>query len=291
MQYIIFDLEWNQPPTPEAAVTHPLYLGGEIIQIGAVKLNDAFEVIDELRLYIRPTHYTKLHKQISALTHIRDKDLSEAPYFPQAYEIFSQWCGEEYAYMTWSMSDMPMLLDNMLLHNIDCSRLPVCYDIQRIFGREIMRSNNRCSLDHALEILNMKGDLAHDALHDARNTAKICGYLDLDQYLEEYAAPAYVLFPCHKVYSSIHEALKDEALSCISCPFCGSEIRCENWVPQDSHTYINYGYCPDEDDEFLLQLHVYRGTPGEYRIHRLFYGMSDDLWEIYQDRLALRDGN
>ncbi len=286
MNYIIFDLEWNQPPTPEAAVTEPLYVSGEIIQVGAVKLNDAFEVIDELRLYIRPIYYTKLHKQISALTHIRDKDLEEASTFPEAYTQFTQWCGDEFSYMTWSMSDMPMLIENMMLHGIDCSRLPVCYDIQRIFGREIMRSNNRCSLDHALEVLNMKGDQAHDALHDARNTAKICSYLDLDQYLEEYAAPAYALPPCHKVYNSIQDALHDEDLKLFPCPFCGAEIRCEAWVSQNPNTYITYGYCPEEDDEFLLQIHINKASPGQYRLQRLFYGMSDDLWEIYQDRLA-----
>lgn len=287
MNYIIFDLEWNQPPTPEAAVTDPLYISGEIIQIGAVKLNDAFEIIAERRLYIRPIYYTKLHKQISALTHIRDKDLQQAPTFPDAYKQFAQWCGEEFSYMTWSMSDMPMLIENMMLHGIDCSRLPVCYDIQRIFGREIMRSNTRCSLGHALEVLNMTGDQAHDALHDARNTAKICGFLDLDQYLEEYAAPAYALPPDHKVYSSVQNILHDEDLKTFPCPFCGAEIHCEAWVPQDPHTYITYGYCPEEDDEFLLQLHIHKPTPGQYRIQRLFYGMSDDLWEVYQDRLAL----
>ena len=286
MNYIIFDLEWNQPPTPEAAITEPLYVSGEIIQIGAVKLNDTFEVVDELRLFIRPTYYTKLHKQISALTHIRDKDLTEAPFFPEAYKQFLRWCGEEFSYMTWSMSDMPMLLENMMLHGIDCSQLPVCYDIQRIFGREIMRSNQRCSLDHALEVLNMKGEQAHDALHDAKNTAKVCGFLELEQYLEEYAAPAYALPPCHKVYSTAQDALHDEELKIFPCPFCGAEIRCKAWVSQNPHTYITYGYCPEEDDEFLLQIHINKVAPGQFRLQRLFYGMSDDLWEIYQDRLA-----
>ncbi len=287
MNYIIFDLEWNQPHTPEATLTDPIYLSGEIIQIGAVKLNDAFEIIDELRLFIRPTYYQKLHKRISALTHIRDKDLEKAPYFPEAYKQFAQWCGEEYAYMTWSMSDMPVLIDNMLLHGIDCSHLPVCYDVQRIFGREIMRSSNRCSLDHALEILNLKGEVAHDALHDAKNTAKICGYLDLEQYSEEYAAPAHALLPYPKTYSSIHAALHDEGIKTFPCPFCGTEIQCGTWVAQDGRTYINYGDCPAECDEFLLQLQFHKDCRGEYYAQRLLYGMSDDLWEIYQDRLAL----
>ncbi len=286
MNYIIFDLEWNQPSTPEAAVTDPLYISGEIIQIGAVKLNDSFEIIDEQRLYIRPIYYTKLHKQVASLTHIRDKDLQQASTFPEVFHQFMQWCGNEFSYMTWSMSDMPMLIENMLLHGIDCSHLPVCYDIQRIFGREIMRSNTRCSLNHALEVLNMSGDQAHDALHDARNTTKICGFLDLEQYLEEYAAPAYALPPDHEVYHTVQSLLHNDALRTIPCPFCGAEIHCESWVSQNPDTYISYGYCPDEEDEFLLQLHIHKSAPGRYRIQRLFYGMSDDLWEVYQDRLS-----
>lgn len=182
---------------------------------------------------------------------------------------------------------MPVLIENMLLHGIDCAHLPVCYDIQRIFGREIMRSSNRCSLDHALEILNLKGDISHDALHDAKNTAKICAYLDLDQYLEEYAAPAHALPPYAKTYTSIHDALHDDEIKCFPCPFCGGEIRCETWVAQDSHTFINYGDCPEECDEFLLQLRFHKHYRGEYYASRLLYGLSDDLWEIYQDRVAL----
>lgn len=63
---------------------------------------------------------------------------------------------------------MPMLIDNMLLHGIHISNLPECYDIQCIFSREIMRGETRYSLD-----------TAHDALHDAQSTAKICNHLEL----------------------------------------------------------------------------------------------------------------
>ena len=43
MHYIIFDLEWNQPSSASAAVMEPVYLTGEIIEIGAVKLNEDFD--------------------------------------------------------------------------------------------------------------------------------------------------------------------------------------------------------------------------------------------------------
>ena len=287
MNYIIFDLEWNQPPDENSAVTAPVNLTGEIVQIGAVKLDDSFRVVDELRLYIRPQFYTRMHRRIASLTGIRDKDLQEkgCP-FPEAFARFQQWCGEEFAYMTWSTSDLPMLVENMLLHRLDQYELPVCYDIQRIFDREIMRSSQRHSLDHALEILNEKGDTAHDALHDARNTAKVCAHLDLEEYLEEYGSRVFFGPPDDRLYANTREVLEDGSLSRFPCPWCGEEIACEPWLPYYSGTYLAMGTC-SEGDEFIVQLEVEKHGPGTCCARRLFYGMSDDLWEIYQDRKEL----
>jgi len=283
MHYIIFDLEWNQPPEESATVQSPVYLTGEIVQIGAVKLNDAFQTVDELRLYIRPQYYTKMHRKISSLTGIRDKDLQEkGKLFPEAFMEFQNWCGEEFGYMTWSTSDLPMLVDNMLLHDIDTDELPVCYDIQRIFDREIMRSSQRHSLDHALEILGEQGDTAHDALHDARNTAKVCGHLDLEEYLEEYGSKVFFERPNGVAYENFRELKEDPSLAKFDCPWCGEPITCEPWVPSRDGCMARG--CCSQGDEFLVELTAEKHSDGTYRAKRLFFEMSDDLWEIYQER-------
>ncbi|MBQ8236702.1 MAG: exonuclease domain-containing protein [Oscillospiraceae bacterium] len=283
MNYIIFDMEWNQPSDITAMVTEPLPVTGEIIEIGAVKLDDSFKIIGELRLYITPKYYTRMHKRIAALTGIRDKDLmTRGIPFPEAYEKFREFCGKEYGFMTWSMSDVPMLIDNMLLHGIDVSDLPVCYDIQRIFGREIMRSDTRYALDSALAILNEKGDTAHDALNDSRNTAIICSHLDLDEYLEEYGAQVFAGQPLRQVYSDHREALNDPALAEVTCPWCGGRLDMEPWI-RGERCYMSCGTCPEED-EFLIQLAMTRLPSNTYRARRLMYEMSDDLWDIYMDR-------
>ena len=283
MNYIIFDLEWNQPSDPSAAVTEPLLLTGEIIEIGAVKLGEDFTPVDELRLYVTPKYYTRMHKRIAALTGIRDKDLmSRGIPFPEAYAQFRQWCGEEYSFMTWSMSDVPELVDNMLLHGIDVSDLPVCYDIQRMFSREIMRSSTRFSLDTAVEILKEKADTAHDALNDARNTARVCNHLDLEVYLEEYGAKVFAEDPLPLVYPSHREALNDPRLSAFTCPWCGGALECGPWLP-GKHGYMSCGICPEED-EFYLELSLLRQSQDACRPRRLVYEMSDDLWDIYMDR-------
>lgn len=284
MNYIIFDLEWNQSPVETAVVTQPLLLEGEIIEIGAVKLNGTFEPVDELRLYIRPQYYTKLHRRIASLTGIHDRDLQEKGLpFPEAFARFMEWCGEEFAYMTWSMSDMPALIDNMRLHGIDTSELPVCYDIQRVFGREIMRSDTRYSLDTAIAILHEKGDTAHDALHDARNTAKVCAHLDLEEYLEEYGAKVFVPEPYCMGYESREAALTDEWLERMPCPWCEDSVSWEPWLPWEHGDLAAEGLCGQED-EFLAIRSLTNLPDGSCYTKTLLYEMSEDLWELLQKR-------
>ena len=45
MYCIVLDLEWNQPFSTRSMVTTPVRLPGEIIQIGAVKLNERLEIV------------------------------------------------------------------------------------------------------------------------------------------------------------------------------------------------------------------------------------------------------
>ncbi len=284
MNYIIFDLEWNQCGSESEILTDPVCLPGEIIEIGAVKLDDSFQKVDELRLYIKPQYYTKLHRRIVTLTGIRDKCLAEQGLpFPQAYEKFRAFCGEEYSFMTWSTSDLPILVDNMLLHGIDVSDLPDTYDLQRIFCNEIMRFSRRMSLDDALKVLNEKGDTAHDALNDSRNTALVCNHLDLEEYAGEYVSRAFAEQPLKTVYESPKAALADGALRQYQCPWCGEAITAEGWLRMEHDEYISMGRC-SEDDEILLTLELTRTAANRFHPRRIFYEMSDDLWEEYSAR-------
>ena len=284
MNYIVFDLEWNQPADERSTVQDPVYLNGEIIEIGAVKLDDKFCPMDELRLYITPKYYTRMHQEIVVLTGFKDKLLAEQGIpFPEAYKKFIDWCGDEYAFMTWSMNDMPMLVDNMVLHGIDISDLPECYDIQRIFSREIMRGDTRCSLETALTLMKEQGDKAHDALHDARNTAKICNHLELEEYLDEYTSKVFAERPNGKRYASRRDIYTDQSLLEFFCPWCGKPVKCEPWLALSGGAPIAYGICPD-GDEFLVQLSISFHQRGEYSVKRMIFEMSDDLWDIYMDK-------
>ena len=58
------DMEWNQVLTFSEMVKDPVFLTGEIIQIGAIKLNQTLEVVDSFNERIAPQYYTELHPKV-----------------------------------------------------------------------------------------------------------------------------------------------------------------------------------------------------------------------------------
>lgn len=287
MNYIIYDLEWNQAISFESTVTEPVFLEGEIIEIGAVKLDDNFRSVDEFKIYVSPLYYKKMHHAIASLTGIHDKLLADKGVpFPEAYRQFMNWCGDDCVFMTWSMSDLPVLIENMILHNLDLTVLPPCCDIQRIFGREILRSQTRYSLEAALATLKEKPHTSHDALNDARNTVKICDHLDLDQYVGEYISTVYAQRPDAICYDTKQQIMTEDTLRQFACPICGQTVQCDSWVASGRSTYLAYGLCPEED-EFLLEMSVVHRPDRTLSTKRILFEMSDDLWDIYMDRKEL----
>ena len=73
MDYIVLDMEWNQPwpGSPSAKKVLPVSIRGEIIQIGAVRLTTGGEVADEFQVMVRPKYYRHLNRRVSKLTGIK----------------------------------------------------------------------------------------------------------------------------------------------------------------------------------------------------------------------------
>lgn len=75
MEYIVMDMEWNQALTYSGMVKDPVFLTGEIIQIGAIKLNQALEVLDSFNERIAPQYYTELHPKVAEITKLSNRNL------------------------------------------------------------------------------------------------------------------------------------------------------------------------------------------------------------------------
>ena len=102
MNFIIYDLEatcWNQ----DAFKLRPQ----EIIEIGALSVNNFGEIQDTFSSLIKPTLYPDLSIFCQELTNITTQDTNKAPLFPVVIERFLDWVNieEDYMLCSWGHFD------------------------------------------------------------------------------------------------------------------------------------------------------------------------------------------
>lgn len=301
MNYIVLDLEWNQTYFPKNMIKEPVLLRGEIVQIGAVKLNDGFRVVDTFKAMVAPKYYKKMHKRVSKLTGITTGQLQEGQPFPVVFEQFKAWCGQPCVFLTWGPDDINMLRDNVLLHALDAQWLPDTYNVQIIFGDQILRERRQMALTDAMELLHQPALVAHDALNDARNTACICGCLDMEKGLAEYQTLSrqpkarnthreegadghdspLACWDAPGTYPTKAAALGDPALLRFECPGCGKAVTCEGLVRQNYDKYIGMGKCED-GNELFIRFKFKKQEDGSCRVTRILWEMDKTNRQLYQ---------
>ncbi len=272
MQYIVLDLEWNQALTRESMRRKGFTLVGEIIQIGAVRLDSKNGNADTIRLVVAPKYYKKIHWSVRKLTGISTKSLENGLSFPEAYKQFMDWCGEDVTLLTWGPDDLPMLRDNLRLHSMSAHALPPSFDLQRIFAREIAGKKQQFSLSDAMERLGIPQTIpAHDALNDALNTASVCRKLDLEAGIAQYDDP----FPQQRksladdttlprtIYQSYAEMAQTEFETPSPCPACGNDLTFGRWVRRAPGKRITLATCTC-GEKFILKIRWKAEEEGEH---------------------------
>ena len=158
--------------------------GYEIVQIGAVLLNDSYERIDSFMTHVSPV-YGRLDTKISKLTGITHKDLIGAPDISAALNLFSKWLPDdgELIFVSWSDSDQIQLLHEIEFNHYYDSKFETMHtdwmDAQKMFGEFMEEPERLYGLQDVLCMTNLDAiDLReHDAVSDAYNTALLFGKL------------------------------------------------------------------------------------------------------------------
>lgn len=159
----------------------------EMIQIGAVKVDDKYQVVDSISIPIRPQYYVKIHPRIRKMTQLGAEELADAPTFLDAMAQFTAWCGEEYTLLTWGCDDISVWKQNMDFFGCTEPMPPIC-DIQRLFS-DVNGCRDRKGLKVAMEMLGIEPDAAryfHNALHDAYYTALVFARLPQPEDVLKY---------------------------------------------------------------------------------------------------------
>ena len=187
---VLFDLEWNIGYQPYTFNYHGVQqtLRGEIVEIGAVKIDEDANVLDTFSIHLRPRIFRKLQHHIAKVTGLTQADLDRGEPIVQGLRRFMQWCGPDAEFAEWGLDDVPVLKQNLFLCNLDESRPTVWYDLQQVFLREHPRKEGEgMTLESVVTRMGVPMERPfHDALSDTLYTADVCRLLDLRAGLAAY---------------------------------------------------------------------------------------------------------
>lgn len=190
MIHIVMDLEMN--PIKRELKDIRRYLLDEVIEFGAVKLNENYVQIEEFQCYVRP-QFSEINKHITKLTGINWETVENEPTFEESFKKFFDWIGTwDMKIYSWSASDIKQLKSecSYKIPTFDIKRLESQWvDIQKEFDDRIGLHSN-LALKHAVGAMNRDFEgTQHTALADAANTAAILSLMQDDEIFQETMKP------------------------------------------------------------------------------------------------------
>lgn len=263
MNYIVFDLEWNQAAYK---VDEEDDLPFEIIEMGAVKLNQNAEIIDEYSRLIRPQVYPFLVRRTREITGLSDEDLDrDGVYFEDVSAEFLSWCGKDFTFCVWGPGDLTQLERNMSYYDIRVPwRYPLKYlDVQKLFALQEQEGKNRRTLESAIEYLDIERDRPfHRAADDAFYTARVFQKLDREHFESFFSVDYYRLprnrfeettfyFDTYSKFVSRKFLLKEELVRNrrvreLYCRHCKRKLKKEiPWFSDGGRSYFCTGRCKE----------------------------------------------
>ncbi len=309
MNYIVLDLEWNQSNTGQEREAKELPF--EIIEIGAIKLNDGCRMIGEFNELVKPQVYREMHRITGRLIHMQMRELERGKPFPEVAERFLEWCGEEYQFCTWGTLDLTELQRNMQFYQMKpLATRPIAFlDVQKLFSIAYEDRKSRRALEFAIDYLEIEKDIPfHRAFSDAYYTAKVMavlkGYkqgLFSNVSYDLFHPPACredevkVQFDTYAKYISREfpnkeEAFADREVVSSKCYLCHCNLRKKiKWFSPNGRHYYCVAYC--DRHGYLKGKIRLRKTQGErvYVVKTTKLISEADMLEIERRRQHMKD--
>ena len=203
MKKIFLDLEMNGVNRQYKEVRR--MCSSEVIEFGAVKLDENNVEIGRFQSYVRPVYNEGIESKITRLTGITTKQVQYADDFLEVFLQFLCWCGEDYEIYSWSENDEIQLRKEYNLKAGD--ELPeITYmfstwnDLQEAYG-DMFEFVRPTALSMAVNTagIEFRGRM-HNALDDAAATA--------DLYREMIGGTT-----INRIKEDLHEAKKPIGIS------------------------------------------------------------------------------
>jgi len=169
MHYIILDLEatcWQDKSERRRS---------EIIEIGAVKINEHQELVDEFSAFVQPIEHPELSDFCTELTTITQQDVDGADTLDVVIKAFWNWIDLDTPYLlgSWGRYDRNQFQKDCELHNLPQHWLKPHISLKHQYT-VIKGLNRHAGMKGALwmEGIDLEGT-HHRGIDDARNISKI----------------------------------------------------------------------------------------------------------------------
>lgn len=178
MRYMVFDLEFNQKfniknETVKAIKPECPF---EIIDIGALKLDEGLNIIATFDELIKPAIHKRLHPFVENMTGITRESLRTARRFNEVFKALSEFISDVDILCVWGTADIKELIRNIEYHGLDASIVPQKYINVQHYASKILQSPSGSSvgLGNAAKLMNIPLELElHKAFNDAYYTAEV----------------------------------------------------------------------------------------------------------------------
>ena len=269
MHFVIFDLEWNNVYGKKIKSFF-----NEIIEIGAVKLDENLNICDEFSCLVKAQVGKTLRSNTKEITHLTIEDLKNGVTFPKAVSMFKKWLGnDEIVTLSWGDGDIRTLIDNCKYFGLG-ETVPFIQnyaDMQKYFQR-VMKTGEKqqIGLKKAAETLGIDCEqmVLHRALDDSRLSSMCFKKVYDENLLKEY------IYECNedfykrlrykvKVISFIKNPLVDKSYLTYRCEKCGGKAKqLTSWKYSNQYFRSNY-YCSKCDYAVTVMVRfrkTYEGT-------------------------------
>ena len=298
MKYIMLDLEWNQAYAQKAiAVQKRLSarLRGEVIQIGAVMMDEEMNFCGSYSVIVKPKYFCKIHRHVMLLTGITQEKMDMGIPLESAIVKFHDWCGDDFAFFTWGPDDIPMLKENLAVCDINSDWLDNVFDLQPIFNSQTDGQKQQRSLEYAMELFNIEQTLpSHDALNDAYFTALVAQKLDLKKGMAQYhSADEDYLFDetygdsniGEDGYVEFSEFFAEEKSSITHCPKCDKPLTDKHSTLHcKGRRYLTLFNC-EEHGPLFLQIKLQKNFDETWRARKTVFLAKETEIAEYLSRL------
>ena len=262
MHYVILDMEWDS-----AYYKAEKRFINQILQIGAVKLDENFNIIDIFDVTIKSSISRRVSRRFTELTGITKEMMLEGILLEDAVDRYNSWIGDDTVTITWSNSDLYTIAENeKYLLRSKKFKIDKYLDLQvfiqeelRLLGHEI---KSQISLGGAAELLGITTQ--NYDLHTAKDDSLLCATLLKKHYneaafeklIKDTSNPEFYKKLYFKPYyiSRINDERIQNETHVFHCEKCGVKLRrATKWKYHNNWFNANF-VCADCGKKYVCRV-------------------------------------